>query len=105
MSPYDLRLFFGLQIDLPFDTALNDLDPGMRALFIREGGNCLQEIQICGRRYLGKFTEDIPDLPHLELLQTNIHSFIHKLMPDLPHSLSQRPLTLLAVPTKDTLLP
>lgn len=55
----------------------------LRSLFIQNtSGEYLQEIVWQQHRYIGKFIDPLATIPSLELIESNIHSLLKKLVPD-----------------------
>lgn len=81
----DVRLFLGFPIENSFSEELEKINPAIKILFIQDSGNYLQEVLYHRKRYLGKFTEPFPDSPAFELLEANIYSLLHKLVPNYPY--------------------
>jgi len=81
----EVRLFFGFPIGAAFASALQNLNPEITALFIREEDAYLQEVYYRERRYIGKYIGHKTELANLELLEANIYSILKKLVPDFPY--------------------
>jgi hypothetical protein len=82
----DLQLFFGFQVDVSFEDALNKANSHTVKLFINNNSQYLHEVFHEGKRYIGKFVGQASDPQALELLQANIFSIAKKLTPDYDFS-------------------
>lgn len=103
VSHFDLSnqpcIFLGFPLKEPFIQKLNSVSPGIRDLFICPGSDYLQEMVYKEERYLGKFIRSGVDLAALEMVEANIYSILHKLVPD--YSYAECPLFLFAKYTRE----
>lgn len=82
---FEISLFLGCPVESSFAIALESVDPRIVALFIQDGDvHYLQEIIHEGKRYIGKFTEQITDIASLSLMESNIHSLLKKVVSGYP---------------------
>ncbi len=89
---YSAKLFLGLPINDELTADLDKIDPKIRALFIKEEDNYLQEIIFENTRFLGKGIYEAIELNELEMLEINIYSLLKKLVPH--YSFEKSPLVL-----------
>lgn len=79
-------LFLGFHIAKDYDLLLKKVRPELLSLYIKEGeGMWLQEISHQGHRYLGKTVGDLVDVDQLNLQESNIISFLKKIVPTYPY--------------------
>jgi hypothetical protein len=76
-----VELFFGIPLEDQVAEHLALVDKSLLRIFLSENGDYLRQVDYNGRQYLGKLAGDVCDLSSLELLQTNIHSLLNKLLP------------------------
>ncbi len=98
-ATYTAQLFLGFTIDSIHAQKLKKVDPALLTAYVQEGDLYLQELSYSGERFFGKYIPGSIDLPHLEQLQTNIQSILHKLFPE--ESTLEQALVLLAVPSNE----
>jgi hypothetical protein len=85
---YSARLFLGFPITSEFSSFLEQVDPKVLDLFIKDEENYLKKLKINEVSFLGKCVDNSIDLDSLELLEANIFSLIKKLVPIYPYSLN-----------------
>lgn len=79
------ELFIGFPVTFECASALDQVAPEMRQLFIQhESGEYLQEVVYGETRYLAKSVGETADVAALPLLERNIYSLLHRLIPDYP---------------------
>lgn len=94
---FEYRLFFGFQLDDVCRSDLNKLPKAIKVLFILNGNSdYLQEIEVRGNSYLGKFLNECTEIPSLDLIGKNVLSLLKRLLPDCPYD--ENSLVLLTVP-------
>jgi hypothetical protein len=91
---HQLSLFLGLKTDDSFENLLALTNPYLATLLIGKE-EYLQNMELRGERYLGKFLQVHPTLEHLEDMEKHILSLLQKLAPQYPFA--QNPLQLLTV--------
>ena len=69
-----------------FSEELNKINPELKKLFVQNGRDYLQELNLEDQAYLGKYLEKPADLPELQLLETHIYSLLSKLVPGYPYA-------------------
>lgn len=83
---HHLSLFLGFCITDDFAERLNKVRPELLALYIKDGeGMWLQEVTHQGERYLGKPVGDVVEVDQLSLHESNIISFLKKIVPIYPY--------------------
>ncbi len=81
----DVELFLGYPLSEELIEKLFRVKQELRALFIQDHPDYLQETYFQGQRFLGKKVGSIADLDALFLLQENILSLLKKIIPDHPY--------------------
>lgn len=82
---YQSRMFLGFTIDPTIAEQLNILDKGLKALLLG-GGDYLEEYEHQGKRWLGKYVDDLDELPTLELAENNINSLRQRFLGSDPQN-------------------
>jgi hypothetical protein len=94
----NVSLFLGLRLDASYEKSLAEMDPRLRELYISDQPESyLNQIVLNNISYLGKSLGEIIYISDLELLEKNIYSILHKIIPG--HSHENRPLEVLMVPS------
>lgn len=87
------ELFLGIRLKPEVLSALNEVDPEVKNLFVSGDGKYLSEVKANNSIYLGKFVGKVGDLSMLKLLEINIISILSKLIPS--YSFEKEPLLLI----------
>jgi len=82
-----MRLFLGLPVDSACQIALSGADSQLLESFVHEDYLC--DLQHEGGRFLGKWVPQETSLAELELIEANLMSLLHKILPKHPLSVDQ----------------
>lgn len=81
-----VSLFLGLPCDIFYNTFIEKMDSSLRELYISDRPESyLNTTHYNGIFYLGKFLGEMAYISDLELLEKNIYSILHKIIPNHPH--------------------
>lgn len=82
---FERKLFLGFLIDVEYEKMLDQLNPELKSIFIRGGGEYLQEIVYKDTLYLGRFVPSPATHSELELLNLHVFSLLKRLIPQFPY--------------------
>lgn len=79
------ELFLGFPVKEDFSHLLKELKKEQLALFIGESDNAyLEQIEIAGRKFIGKKVGEEAHLESLIGVESHIYSILNKIFPDYP---------------------
>lgn len=85
MSVPNYQLFYGFLVNEAFHQALNEVDEGVRLLFVQNDEKHLHKVEHKGNVYLGKFLGNKSHLASLPDIEKNIYSLLNRLVPQFSY--------------------
>lgn len=78
----EYHLFMGLELEPRIEESLQKNSPSLLEFFIQDHPDYLKKMTFEGKSYLGKTVGKAVDLTQIELVEVNIFSLLHRLMPE-----------------------
>ena len=82
---FERKFFFGYLVEDVYQNLLSSVNNSLLDLYIKNGGEYLQEEIFQNKRYLGCYSSSPADIPHLELLESHIFSLLKRIIPNHPY--------------------
>lgn len=86
---YQAQLFFGYPVQGLFSDLFHQIPKNKLALFVRDGDAYLQQLDVDGVTYLGKYINGVISVDELEMMRKNLYSHLNRMVSGYPFEETQ----------------